>query len=312
MTTAHAGGLSARWDAVLEHRERALRVARARLSDPYDVDDAVQEGMARVVAMPNLDLDRIGPLLSTVVANVAIDTHRKYSRWSRLEARLTSTEVAAQVHDEPVCDAAEARWLHTQLQSLAPRERAVLELRAEGRSVAETASLLGISYKAVDSAFTRGRTALKALWRATLVVLAAATIRVLRLPPKLATAAVLAAAATLAISVLQLAPTSPSKPSTPPQPPGIAGSSYPGGEPKLVAEETRRQVGATHNTKTRAAARRVDRTTLAAVPPPTSAGIQAGRAALSRKHADESMQQTVRRCIRRGVYVSPWRISCSE
>src|SRR4051812_40844194 len=39
MTTAEAGSLPERWDAVLEHRDRALRVARARLSDPYDVDD---------------------------------------------------------------------------------------------------------------------------------------------------------------------------------------------------------------------------------------------------------------------------------
>jgi hypothetical protein len=150
------------------------------------------------------------------------------------------------------------------------------------------------------------------VWRATLVVLAGVTIRVLRLPPKVASTAVLAAAATLAISVLQLAPSSPWKPPISHRLPGDAASSYSGGEPKLVAEATLRQLDATPHKRARVADRRGDRTTIAAVPPPTSAGIQAGRAAVSRKRADESMEQTVRRCIRRGLYVSPWRVSCSE
>ena len=308
MTTAQAGGLSERWDAVLEHRERALRVARARLSDPYDVDDAVQEGMARVVAMPNLDLDRIGPLLSTVVANVAIDTHRRRDRWARLENKLTTSQITAQPHDEPVCDAAEARWLQEQLASLAPRERAVVELRAEGRSVAETASLLGISYKAVESAFTRGRTALKALWRATLAVLAGVTIRVLRLPPKLATTAVLAAAATLAIGVLQLLPSA--------RAPDALVQASPGRAAVYTAAASDFRVAAAVSTATtprvqtsmppHSAQKRV----LAAVQPPKAGELRTGQLRVTKNHEHESLSESLQRCIRRGITISPSKINC--
>src|SRR4051812_12159339 len=182
MTAAYAEDLPERWDAVLEHRDRARRVARARLSSPHDIDDCVQEGMTRVVAMPELDLGRVGPLLSTVVANVAADTHRWQTRSARLRAKVTWTEVAAAPHDDEVCDEAEARWLRSQLHALTPRERAVLELRADGHSVAQTAAELGITYKAVESAYTRGRNVLKAAWRLTLGVLALVATRHVRRP----------------------------------------------------------------------------------------------------------------------------------
>jgi RNA polymerase sigma factor (sigma-70 family) len=309
MTTAHAGGLPERWDAVLEHRDRAFRVARARLSNPYDVDDCVQEGMARVVAMPNLDLDRVGPLLSTVVANVATDTHRKHSRSSRLQARLTGSVVTAQVHDEPVCDAAEARWLHTQLGSLAPRERAVLELRAEGRTVAQTAAALGMTYKAVESAFTRGRTALKDLWRATLAGIGALVTRAWRAPDRAAGTAVLAAAVSLAGAAIHLSPLSPAGPGTlaGPATSGVTTTSYPSPAPRVVAD-----LRLSSRTLTRARPpRNLPRArTVAAVQAPTAGKLQPARVSVTREHDRESLPETLQRCVRNGVTVSPSEISC--
>jgi RNA polymerase sigma factor (sigma-70 family) len=310
MTTAHAGGLSERWDAVLEHRERALRVARARLTDPYDVDDAVQEGMARVVAMPNLDLDRIGPLLSTVVANVAIDTHRRQDRWARLENKLTTSQITAQPHDEPVCDAAEARWLQEQLASLAPRERAVVELRAEGRSVAETASLLGISYKAVESAFTRGRTALKALWRTTLVGVGALVLRAWRVPNKAVGTTVLAAAVSLVIAVVHLAPSVPfgSHPAGPGST-GVTAASYRSAEPKLVGGPVR-PGGAPAIRGPRRPPASTQVRTIAALQAPKAGKFKPAVVTVTKEHDRESFSETLQRCLRNGVTVSPTDIEC--
>jgi len=162
-----------RWAAVVEHRDRALRVARARCSDRSAVDDCVQEAMARVVAMPNLDLSRVGPLLSVVVANVAADVHRGQARTRSLGVKLGAAVRPDPSPDDHVCDQAEARWLARQAESLPSQDRAVLLLRAEGMTVAEAATYLGITYKAAESSFTRARKALKAAWRATLGVLAA-------------------------------------------------------------------------------------------------------------------------------------------
>lgn len=59
------------WAALLDNRERALRVARARCADPHDAEDCAQEALARVAAMPSVDLDRIGSLVTAVVSNLA-------------------------------------------------------------------------------------------------------------------------------------------------------------------------------------------------------------------------------------------------
>ena len=68
------------WAALLAERDRAERVARARCRSRQDAEDCAQEAMARVAAMPDVDLTRIGPLISTVVAHLAVDTHRYAAR----------------------------------------------------------------------------------------------------------------------------------------------------------------------------------------------------------------------------------------
>jgi RNA polymerase sigma factor (sigma-70 family) len=306
MSTAPAWNLPERWDAVLEHRDRALRVARARLSDPYDVDDCVQEGMARVVAMPNLDLGRVGPLLSTVVANVAADTHRQHVRSHRLSSKVASTQVPVQAGDEQICDAAEARWLRSQLDTLGERERSVLELRAEGRTVAETAAALGMTYKAAESAFTRGRHALKALWRATLVAVGAATVRGFRSSERTAAAVALAAAMSFAVAV-QFVPQQPTQAQhvTSPAMPETAyravtlGPSSANDAPRTGTEKVVSQRSAHRSQE------------LANIQPPHTYA-RPGRIRVTREHPDESFLDTVQRCIRKGLTIRPDKIRCDD
>jgi RNA polymerase sigma factor (sigma-70 family) len=159
------------WAALLENRERATRVALARCGDGQEAEDIVQEALARVAAMPNVDLDRIGPLLSAVVGNLAVDAHRRRARTGRLEVRLSGRRADGEQPDEAVCDAAEARWLWSLREGLAARERDVLELRIAGRSVGQAAADLGVSYKAAENALGRARARLRAAWAATAAVI---------------------------------------------------------------------------------------------------------------------------------------------
>jgi RNA polymerase sigma factor (sigma-70 family) len=311
MSTAPAWSLPERWDAVLEHRDRALRVARARLSDPYDVDDCVQEGMVRVVAMPNLDLGRVGPLLSTVVANVAADTHRQHQRSHRLSSKMASSVIPTAPGDEPVCDAAEARWLHGLLDTLGERERAVLKLRAEGRTVAETAAALGMTYKAAESAFTRGRNALKTLWRATLVVVGVGMQRAWRTPQVSLSTAVIAAAAVLSLAVVQgpgrSAPWGRAVPNA--QAPAQTSSAY--NSPSHASSDatararSARRAGSTEGDTSRAQH-------VAAITPPSVRRAMPSQVRETREHGDESMQQTLTRCLKKGVTVRPSKIRCND
>ncbi|MDT7569982.1 MAG: hypothetical protein QOE05_156 [Actinomycetota bacterium] len=306
MSTAPAWSLPERWDAVLEHRDRALRVARARLSDPYDVDDCVQEGMARVVAMPNLDLGTVGPLLSTVVANVAADTHRQHVRLSRLSTKVASSEVPVQAGDEPVCDAAEARWLRSQLDTLGERERAVLELRAEGRTVAETAAALGMTYKAVESAFTRARNALKTLWHATLALIGF-VVGVTHRPSRRGTTAILLAAAASAaiVGMVTLPTTQDASPKRIPVvgAPGLAASSYSAASRATSAAP--RQIKATPQRSSSAAR------DLRALRPPDVGPVHNSHWRVARERGEESLSQTVERCVREGITVTVEDIHCN-
>jgi RNA polymerase sigma factor (sigma-70 family) len=311
MTTAQAAGLPERWDAVLEHRERAVRVARARLSDPFDVDDCVQEGLARVVAMPNLDLGRVGPLLSTVVANVAADTHRERARSSRLITKVSCSDIPAQVHDEPVCDAAEARWLAQQLGSLTERDRAVLELRAQGQTVAQTAAALGMTYKAVESAFTRARNALKGIWRATLVFVALVLRRSWRSEQPTFTASVLVVA-TLGVIAWQVGdagdragPYRPGASVLSQAPPPVVGAALaPYASGRLARQATASPASTSHPV--------ADSSRITSVNPPTVGFVRPGRSRITKEHGDESLVATVQRCIRRGVNPDPFNFSCRD
>lgn len=160
------------WAAVVEERERALRVARHRCASRQDAEDCVQEAMVRVAGMDDVDLARVGALLTTVVCHLAVDTHRSRVRGARAHARLHLRAVPQPAVDERVCDDSEARWLWARRHELREQERRVMELRAEGLSVAQAATALGITHKAAEASFTRARSKLHGIWKAVGAALA--------------------------------------------------------------------------------------------------------------------------------------------
>jgi RNA polymerase sigma-70 factor (ECF subfamily) len=191
--------LGRRWELVGRHRGQALRVALARTRNRADAEDLVHEAMIKAVSVEELREETAAGLLSTIVIRLAVDLHRRTATHRKFEAVL-SAEPTGTV-DERVTDEAEAAWLAGQLIHLPVREREVLLHRAAGHSNASTAAVLGLTYKSVESAFTRARGQLQLAWKATaaLVLGFAAAIRKAGGRSALATATLAASICVIAV-----------------------------------------------------------------------------------------------------------------
>lgn len=159
-----------RWAAVYAHRERLLRVARARLADANDAEDCVQEAMLRCVEFTDLDEERLGQFLTSVTVRLCADVHRGRARGDRLRTRLTSYLATEPGPEEDVCDRAESAWLSRFLDALTPRQRAIVEARAEGLSCVAVAERVAVSSTAVESSMARVRRSLRVALESTLGV----------------------------------------------------------------------------------------------------------------------------------------------
>lgn len=72
--------------------------------------------------------------------------------------RLAARQVVATPDiSDGVCNQHEAAWLVEKLQSLPATTRSVIEALAAGRTLSETASGLGLTYRAAESHLSRAR-----------------------------------------------------------------------------------------------------------------------------------------------------------
>jgi RNA polymerase sigma factor (sigma-70 family) len=304
------------WPALVECRERAVRVALARGTTPNDVDDVVQEAMARVAGMPNVDVSRVGSLLSAVVANLVVDRHRAVAKAVRLEHRLAGVALTQGPlpPDEDVCDRDEARWLWQRARQLTEQDRRILQLRAQGFSVAAAASELGISRKAAENAFARARSKMHALWRSTVSLVGLVWARILGRHRDVSDAVAIALA-TGTLFVLAVPwrgfwwPSDPGQPARSTSTVEVAPAearplSFPSG-----------LVGMQHSPAGRPVAQRADKPSrvkdTAATGPVRLAGVSTSGEHVQRRHEDETLQQTLERCVRKGVTVTLHKVGCN-
>jgi RNA polymerase sigma factor (sigma-70 family) len=302
------------WQAVLAERERAQRVARARCGMAQEAEDCVQEAMLRVVTMPGVDPCRVGTLLTTVVANLAADGHRARARALRAQPRLATAHVAPSPEDA-VCDDAEARWLWSRRGALPEQDRAVLELRTQGLTVAETAAALGVSYKASESAFTRARSRMRAIWQATAAMVGVLCGR----PAKQSGAGGAVAAA--AVSAAVVGSLLPSVPGLADPPPNVARTAPAPQEDRQAAGGTERARAADGRVTTPAPPSRSPAAAPAGTGPTAQPvllvpvveaphGTRSEGTRVEQRRPDESLERTLRRCLAGGLYVSPYHIDC--
>jgi DNA-binding CsgD family transcriptional regulator len=265
--------------------------------------------------MPSVDLDgdKVGSLVSSVIANLAVDGHRARTRTARNQHKLLHPVPAAP--EDLVCERAEARWLWTQRAALPAQDRTVLELRAAGYTLPESAAHLGISYRAAENALGRARRRLKAAWQATAALLAGIWIR--RAGRAAGAVAAVPAALTLALALGVL-----------PEGPSWQGGQGAGGPLQLHAVHATLVLPGPSASPAlpRSASRPKARPSPAAVAPrpvpragevtlAQTPAVRAGRAKVGpvpvvRRDPDESLLATVRRCLDEGLVVSPTRLGC--
>jgi RNA polymerase sigma factor (sigma-70 family) len=156
-------GNESRWELLLPHRDRLLRLTRHRLPNLQDAEDCVQETLLRAASFADLDEPRVGAFLSATALRLCVDHYRRAERVRKLGQRMAMVEKPPGPEDI-VCDQDLGLWLLGYASQLRGRERQVLLARSQGLSVAEAADVLGISLKAAESAFTRARKRLLALY----------------------------------------------------------------------------------------------------------------------------------------------------
>jgi RNA polymerase sigma factor (sigma-70 family) len=302
------------WSALVDNRERAMRVALARCGSRDEVDDCVQEAMTRVAGMPDVDVARVGQLLTAVVSNLAVDAHRTRSRASRNMHRVVPPPPPGP--DEAVCDIAEARWLWEQRATLDDRDRRVLDLRLAERSVGEAARELGITYKSAEHALARARGCLKAAWRATAVlagILCGSRLRRAGTAPALA----LSPAALTLVMVLAIGAT------------GALGSNGNVSTERMTRKDVVwSSLAEAAPAPPRVASMRVDargqssgptrrrapspNRTLARTPELVAGGVRVGSRPVTHNSEDETVLESAERCLRDGPIVTTTYVGCPK
>ena len=146
-----------RWALIVEHRTRLVRLAQSLGLPRADAEDCAHDAMLRVVKLDDLDERTLSGLLTTVTKRSAVDQHRARAHQARAWMRHAGRRELEAAPDERVCDVAQADHARQLLPGLPERERAVLLLRADGKSTVEAARTMGVTAKSAESALTRAR-----------------------------------------------------------------------------------------------------------------------------------------------------------
>lgn len=153
-----------RWELLIAHRPLLMRVARRRTNNEADAEDCVSEALARAYEFRGLDTARAQAFLCTTVSRLAVDEHRRSARARTAAVRDWTRQPQQGGFEDRVLDRAEGGWLAGRLSDVRGRERALLEARMSGLTVAEYAAAAGIPIGAAENAWTRLRhKALRAL-----------------------------------------------------------------------------------------------------------------------------------------------------
>ena len=168
---AHAGQQAAYRELLRRYKAPVFRLIRANIGDPDEALDLTQESfVAGFAALGRYDADRPFRIW---IARIALNKCRDWARrravrsfFARALPLDSAHDVAsdAPAPDAEAADRAELKRVRTAMARLAPNLREILILRGiEDLSQAESAELLQISEKAVETRLYRARAKLKAL-----------------------------------------------------------------------------------------------------------------------------------------------------
>ena len=133
------------------------RFCRSMLHGSGDAEDVVQDTFVKLLQHLRADGDRsnLRAWLFAVAANACRDRARAGMRWLPWRAELDRRTVPAVEPREPAAATSDHRRARAALDALAPRDRMLLSLRAQGLSYREVAVATGIAEKSVGRLLAR-------------------------------------------------------------------------------------------------------------------------------------------------------------
>ena len=168
-TLAHAGQQAAYRELLRRHKAPVFRLIRANIGDPDETMDLTQETfVAGFAALGRYDAERPFRIW---IARIALNKCRDWARRRAVRAFFARALPLDSAHDVAndgptpdveAADRAELARVRAAMARLAPNLREILVLRGvEELSQAETAELLQISEKTVETRLYRARAKLK-------------------------------------------------------------------------------------------------------------------------------------------------------
>jgi RNA polymerase sigma factor (sigma-70 family) len=149
-----------RWRKVNLLRDDLIAQAMGRGLTREEAEDIASECILRAGSKADLDLDRAPNWLRRVAHNMVVDTYRERLGPRRIH-RLAGCAERPHEPQAAVDDRLEASWVKELVHALPPRQRRVLQDRADGHTIEEIAERLDASYKTVESLTSRARATIR-------------------------------------------------------------------------------------------------------------------------------------------------------
>ena len=154
MSTSVVRSASERLSAVVAHRPRLVALALSRGAGD-EAEDVAQEALLRVALRRDVDLERVAPYLSKVVANLCNDLHRR-ARAGEVLAVHRGLHPRERGFDETLCDRAEAQEAAVLLGKVLPSDLLEVAYRlAHGATSQQVADGRGESEPALRARLRR-------------------------------------------------------------------------------------------------------------------------------------------------------------
>lgn len=301
---ARCGEQSERFLAAWGHRRRLIGLARSRGMSLAEAEDIVSNAVVAAALKADLDLDRCGAWLSVVVANACYTERHRRARFVELPDR---PELSPGPEDT-ICDESHDRWILDRVTDLPPAQREALMARAQGYSVTQVADQVGRSYPATESLLSRARSMLRSIAALPAAWVAALLTRRGRRRAVLAGVSAVNAVVGGTLLLLPLIDRPPAGPVS---------------ESRLVGPE----VGPAHlpwrvaDPSAASLVRPVYGPRWDAAPGPpvlhivpathaTQGPVSVHQGGVTQRHPEESLADSVRHCLERGVRIDPQAVGC--
>jgi RNA polymerase sigma-70 factor (ECF subfamily) len=154
------GSATEEWSHLLVFHDELLRIATRRVGNVSEARDIVVDALASAVRYEG-DIENPAAWMTRVVCNLCAQRHRD-RRYQPLAVRYAVREsIPVPSPEDEVCDRVTAEWYAARVRDLPDRQRAAIELFADGCDVGAVARVLGTEYKAAESLLSRARRAVR-------------------------------------------------------------------------------------------------------------------------------------------------------